>query len=315
MVSMIKVVAICMGIVFLDVIIQIITGGGLVLQGERYTVVQLITLFLQLIATFLGIIVHAITHPYQIGNDILLIITGLLAVLWFIIESVVDLFLHFIRLPFEFIGSALASQGVPFGLEIDLWAIGSLFIDFRTLSFGVTIPNVHIELLGVYADFENTIIISILGTSSDTFFLASLSVTDVFTAGDILAVASTKYKTVPANFNNFIAISIFVEDVLWSQPPTGYVSIPPTQLIEMPVEATGNLGQFLEDLISMINIPSLRDWISEAWETLGLTVEPTTASLIHLIQNVEFDLQKVIYKWEKMKVMDYRYQILDMVSL
>ena len=134
---------VAMGIMFVDAVIQHLTGGGVYLQGQQYTFVEVLLLFLKVIIAFLGTILHAITHWEQIPSDLGILVTGLLAIVWFIVGSAIDLLLHFIRLPFTLLAQF---TGGVLGFKIDLWAFGSIVIDFKTLTLIISFGNIDTEI-------------------------------------------------------------------------------------------------------------------------------------------------------------------------
>lgn len=278
---------VAMVIMFIDAIIQQITGGGIVLQGSRYTFVELLFFFIRVVTAFLGTILHAITHWNDIPQDIGILIMGLLAILWFIVGSVIDLLLHFIRLPFDLIGSWVTA----FGFYIDLWAFGSLIIDFRSLSVVITLPNINeanILGTGAWVVMQNTIGFSLLGASDLTPALVNLDITNLTKLG------STVTKTLPSGLSDFISIDFNMEDYIATFPPF----VDPIYFGLRNVGISASLEWVFRALVENLGIPTLVGWTNSTLDILGLIVQPSLAQMYYLIdfniEKVKFNCQKII---------------------
>lgn len=272
-----------MVIAFVDALWQGITGGGILLQGDKYSFIQLIMLFIRVIVTFLALILHAITHLNQLPQDLDLLIKGFLAILWFIVGSIIDLLLHFIRLPFELIGSWTTT----FGFYIDLWAFGYIIIDFRSLSIVVTVPNIDTDLAGVYIVCKNTIGFSLLGASDLTPSLYSLSVTNLTGLGE------TVTKSLPSGLNEFISIDFNMEDYIWTKP-----LLAPKILIGLEnVGVSASLEGLFRLIVDGLGIPKLAEWTDSTLITLGV-IQPNISQIYYYInvnaEKVRFNCQKII---------------------
>ncbi len=294
-----KVLVVAMVIMFIDAIIQDLTGG-ILLQDDTYTLVELIFLLIELVLTFMAVIIHAITHLNDVGSDIVILITGLMSLIMFVFGSVIDLLLHFIRMPFEWIGSMVTS----FGFYIDLWAFGNIIIDFKSLSWAITLPSINEANIwgsGVWIVMENTIGFSLLGASDLTPSLISLDITNLGSLGESVT------KELPSGLSGFISIDISMNDYIFGSP----IGIGDTYIGIVDTGINASLEGLFRALVDSLAIPKLVDWIGDTWVGYGLSVLPSDSSFI---QFIKYKIEQVINVCQRKSLMVYHGKIFGMVS-
>lgn len=278
---LLKIILIAIGIVFLDMILQQAFTGAILVGEEEYTFLEIILLLLEFIAAFLIIIVHLITHFFDLNvwtQDISLMFNGIVSLLMWLIRSSISLIFHLITLPLVILFNFLPASG----FYINLWFFGWILIDFKTLSFIVSIGNLDgANFFGVIVEIQNIIGFSLLGTPVGNGFFETytpLWVLDI--TGSTGAELGNVYwfdlnEWANMDLSKFISLGIYLDDRVWTCPfnPLGdclYASIPPSQLIPMPLKLPVlSLETTIDVIIDMMNIPTPREWIDGVYKAVA----------------------------------------------
>jgi len=176
---MIKIFLVSVIIIFLDLVIQAIMGDHLIeIQEEEYTVLGLIIFFFDILATFMALIIHMITHIFNMEvviEDMFLLLDGIISLIFWISEGSVELVLHFITILTSFAFSFLPASG----FFIDMSVLGSISMEFTTMSFVITIPDFSVsfkaDIVKISMKTYNSFGFSLLGVADgQTFKFATL---------------------------------------------------------------------------------------------------------------------------------------------
>lgn len=283
MVAIMKVLAILMALVALDVTIQLLLGGGLVtIQENEYSLIELLQLLFGVLVGFGGTLIHLITHLNQlvelaegkIPYDLIILLDGVKAVFVATVGSVVDLLMHLIRMPFEFVGATLASAMIPFGFRIDLGKLGHILLDFRTLTFQIKFGNdphpgsefCAIICSGWYLVLNNGFGFSFLGTPNYSYFW------NVDLVGIVTGTAPLVSKSFVSWNSRYDPITFYMvmQNYVWTKP-VAYVEIGLNSSAVFRVlfgeDFNGTMFSFtgmFNDLLAMLTVETLEIWKDRA---------------------------------------------------
>jgi len=176
-----KIIIVAFLLMFIDLLLSPIYPKGGIPIGfgddvEYFTLITLLLRLFELLAAFLVLIVHFITHifdPEAVGKDVALLLEGLVSIFLWVVGGFIQLFLHLLSLPFLILDMLFPDLG--FGVKLDIGnftddllgirvGLGGILIDFRTLTFQVQIGELDpFSILGVDLYVSNTIGFSLLG--------------------------------------------------------------------------------------------------------------------------------------------------------
>lgn len=309
MVSLLKIFFIALIIVFLDLLIQGLfnVGNQIVVQNMEFTLIGLVLLIFELVATFLLIIVHAITHIFDVNlviQDLYLMLYGFLAIIFFFIGGSTELILHFFRLPFNaffnFIGKDFGT-----GIWLSIPFIFDLQLDLKTLSFVLFFPNIYevgLEIAGVELKLtvRNAIGFSFFGYDDYMkLYLVGWSATNDFGLGNI---AYSPYFLI----NNVEPIAFLLHPEVYflgAIEIKGSVTIPFTDIKigagvdeeikwEMPYPKEFESFSFitiLDSIIESIGIQKLDEWIDSVYKEIAPDLSPdVSVMLLELVKVKKF---------------------------
>lgn len=179
-------------LMFLDLLIApwLPKGGipiGIYPNVEYFTLITLLIRIFEILAAFIVLIIHAITHLLAVVNgesvfinDIALLIEGVISLFLWLVSGFLTLFLHMLSLPFVILDMLFPDMG--WGIKLDIGDItagilgkegriglGGVLIDLRTLTFQIQIGELNpLSLLGIDIYVSNTIGFSLLGNEGLT---------------------------------------------------------------------------------------------------------------------------------------------------
>lgn len=320
-----KIIIAALILMFLDLLITSYFGGFVTLQGEEFTLLTLLIRLFEILAAFLVLIIHFFTHILQLDvamQDIQLLIDGIFSVFLWVIGSLIDLLMHVVRIPFIFLTDLLSLDGIyiNFGLEgaiegaeegeADTWAIslGSLLIDLRHLTIVVSVPKIHLDILGIFLEFENTIAFSFLGVEAQYIKVLNLNITEVLQSEGQELIKNYRYPSIHATrLNEFMSIFISLEDYAWTEPGVDitipfievtivkaevYLQVPP--FIEFPItfplsanDPDISMQGLIQGIIDGLGIPTPVEWMESVYSSVIPAVGSPTTILTEIQNNIK----------------------------
>lgn len=303
-------------LMFLDLLITTMLGGQIELQGEYFTLITLLIRLFEILAAFLVLIVHLLTHildPDAITQDISLLIEGISSVFMWIVGSLIDLIIHMVRIPFAILTDLISLDGIfiEFGLsgtEDEGWALslGSLLIDLRHLTIVVVVPNIKLDIAGVNLIFRNTIAFSFLGVDNATIKVMAIDVAELARSGGESII---KKVSVPSSYrlDEFMSIFISLEDYAWTKPGIkvtipilevtlldvdAYLQVPPFIKfpITFPLSATDpdiSMQGLIQGIIDGLGIPTPVEWMDNVYSSVIPALGSPSTILTEIQNNIK----------------------------
>jgi hypothetical protein len=281
MASMMKIFLIAMVMVFVDLIIQQITGGD-------YGIIAIAFFLIRVISAFLVVIVHGLTHWDAIDDDILLLITGIMSLLIWLGDSLIEVLFDLWEIIPRIIGEGLASLSPPLGMGIKIdikeltgVPIGGILIDFRTITFQITIGDVDgLDIMGIKFYVKNVIGFSLFGNQDYpqmrliTGGLVDWYKTGVGRFGIVLDFKDGAETCLP----DLVEIGLCISENL---PPfrnplncidpssDKFRCVDVSLIIETPEDLKViNLIAFIQDILAALPFPSLSEWTDQVFNDL-----------------------------------------------
>lgn len=300
-----KILFISIVIIFLELLLApILPEGGIMLQGERYTLLSLIIRLFDILVTFLILIVHLITHIMQVdvaAKDIQLLVDGIAACIFWVVGSFFDIIMHLVALPFMLIGLLIPDRGLAVDFDfLNLDVIG-VYVNFETLTFQINIsplPYAGKDNLGWdISSYFNLWFMKPLGLPllpKSGFFVRmnnviSFSFLPTKDGLDIFGYSISPY----AIHENGLGIVVEMMDFIATKPAV-------VGLIEIGVN-TASLGireisltWILNTIISNLGIITPVKWMENVYSWV-IPSPVISQTIIQLIEILKYKLEKVVH--------------------
>lgn len=292
MVSILKIFTAFMIIIFLDLVLQSMTGK-ITIQGEEYAALELVIFLFDILATFIALVIHLVTHVFIVDvvvEDFMLLFMGILSLIFWLTEGSIELVLHLIGALLTLLFSVMPASG----FILDLADFGSLSIEFTSLSFFLTFPNLDIkfsaDIVNITFKAKNKIGFSLIGVAEqDKFNFVKLGLSK----GGELSAFDTKSETIgTGKLDAFAGLFIELDDYVkanwrikvelpvvsditglkfeWEDKAAGPFGV-------KDIDFDGSLEGFFAIVTDAMGIEHPRDWMASVYDVIAPGLGATLA--------------------------------------
>lgn len=302
MVAIVKLVIFVMLLVFVDLIIQQVTGG-------EYGIIAVAAFLVQVILAFIGLIIHAIVNSLDsskwdlVRNDITLIISGFIALFVWAGKSFIAVMDDIISLPFEILAQFMDGR-MGLNLPIVSEDIGVIQFDVRTITLLIAFGNIeNYDLFGVSFTLKNTIGFSLLGNSDFPVLKGFDGSNYTWLKSNIgrLAVILDFKNGAETCFPDLVGI---IDCISKNLPPLRdftkcldpasdkYKCFPVSLYLETPAgwKVVSLVDEIFLPILNDISVPSLGIWVDTVYATLSPEVSISNISMFIQQKLEEFDV-------------------------
>ena len=243
---------------------------------EYFTLITLLLRLFEILATFLVLIIHAITHilqPEVFNEDVNLLVDGLLALFFWLIGGFVDLLTHLFNLPFIIIGMLMPDRGLS--AKFDVLNVIGVYVNFETMTFQLNVSPLPYDWdISKYFNLWFNLPVDLPSTGFNVQMknVISLSLLPTRSGYDIGGTWISPYLT----HNNGVGFAIEMLNFISTNPPAiGYVEIgintggladKKTDPNNTKVEIS--INWIIDKAISMIAVKTPVRWMDEVYSTV-----------------------------------------------
>ena len=293
----VKILFIAIAIIFIDLLTAPLLDGGLMLQGESYTILSLLLLIFDMIVAFMLLIAHFLTHISQVNvvtADFQSLIGGVMALLLFLFESLMEIVIWMVTLPFKLL-SVLLSDKIGLATKVDFFNVIGVYVNFETMTFQLNVSPLP-DQKDVFTYIGNIFNEDIPGLSG---FQVQMKNVISFTFIPPPAVGVDIFGNAIAPYilhdNNFGFVILMLDRVTTTVFLFGTFEVGiNTNTLRRQVDDSGidyielSLGGLLDMIIAGLSIDTLTDWIDSVYDT----VMPSVVSEAIIMAK---ELEKVVY--------------------
>lgn len=283
-------------LMFLDLLLSpIYPKGGIPIgmgdQVEYFTLLTLLIRIFEILAAFLVVIIHLITHlldPDAWTQDIGLLIEGVISLFIWLVAGFISLFLHLLALPFIILDLLLPNVGL--GIKLNILDFGGILIDFRTLTFQIQIGNFnpfHIPIAEIDLYIKNTVGFTLLGNEGVPYMKDIFGTnhswykSGVGAFGIVLDFKDGFETCFPDVLDIMGCVATHLEQTLEGFPSCRGKCTDVGLIIETPekLKAISLVDEF-NKIIANLGIPNPKEWIDSVYKTLIPAIAVSISSTI-----------------------------------